>query len=130
MMGMRMLLLTLLILTSCLSARVDKYFYGSGLNSSSLQPYKEAVADTMKDPDSVKFRRMKFYKPVKDGRRIIVLCGEFNAKNSMGGYTGYDYFVTNGIYSDTPPASGYSRTLALSVVECLCHNSEIPIHCD
>ena len=127
MVGMRMLLLTLLLLTSCLSSKVDEYFYGSGINVSSPQPYKEAIADKMKDPDSVKFRRMKFYKPIKDGHQITVLCGELNAKNSLGGYVGYDDFVSNGIQAVTPTVNDHIS--ANQVIECLCRNGEIPAHC-
>ena len=121
-----MLLLTLLLLTSCLSARIDEYFY-SGIDSSSPQPYKEAIADKMKDPDSVKFRRMKFYKPAKNGHRIIVLCGELNAKNSLGGYVGYDAFVSNGYHAITPTAR--DSISANQVIECLCRDGEMPARC-
>lgn len=43
-----------------------------------------AVESYMVDPDSAKFRNV-----TKDG---IEVCGEVNAKNRMGGYTGYTHF--------------------------------------
>ena len=54
---------------------------------------KELVADEFSDPDSVKFRRMfisAFTNP--KGETFLYLCGEVNAKNKMGGYTGYRRF--------------------------------------
>lgn len=45
---------------------------------------KEAVRKEMKDPDSALFKNVRL-----DG---IMICGEVNAKNSMGGYPGYTQF--------------------------------------
>lgn len=50
---------------------------------------KAAVRAMMKDPDSVEFR----------GAKIIYgdqVCGEFNAKNSYGAYTGFQPFYYKG----------------------------------
>jgi hypothetical protein len=48
---------------------------------------KDAVRATLKDPDSALFRDVEFY------RFTGATCGQFNAKNSMGGYVGYRKFV-------------------------------------
>lgn len=50
---------------------------------------QETVADSLKDPESARFRgvAIKTY----NGNRIV--CGEVNAKNSYGGYVGYEPFV-------------------------------------
>ena len=48
---------------------------------------QQRVMDVLKDPDSAKFRGVKFF------RRSGAGCGEVNAKNSMGGYVGYTWFV-------------------------------------
>jgi hypothetical protein len=48
---------------------------------------KEAIRGTLKDPDSALFRNVKFYSFTG------ATCGQFNAKNSMGGYVGYRKFV-------------------------------------
>lgn len=47
------------------------------------------LTDSLKDPDSAKFRnvRMKAF----DGMHVV--CGEVNAKNSYGGYTGFKKFA-------------------------------------
>jgi hypothetical protein len=42
------------------------------------------VADTLKDPDSARFRNQKS------------VCGEVNAKNSYGGYVGFRRFIAVG----------------------------------
>lgn len=46
---------------------------------------KAIVADQLKDPDSAKFRKVAIV------RKSV--CGEINAKNSMGGYVGYRRFM-------------------------------------
>lgn len=43
---------------------------------------KEAVLNTLKDPDSAQFQNIKGY------------CGEVNSKNSYGGYVGFKKYVT------------------------------------
>ena len=113
----------LLIIPSCLSARVKNYFKTPGIASDSQRPYKDSVEDRLFDPDSSKYRRLKFYKPVREGRRITVLCGEHNSRNRMGGYVGYESFVSNGVLSDREP-----RDMNL-LSQCLCRNGEIPAHC-
>lgn len=49
----------------------------------------------MKDPESAKFRNTKTYHS-RFGDKIV--CGEYDARNSFGGYTGYDsyYFRLRG----------------------------------
>jgi hypothetical protein len=52
---------------------------------------KEAVARQMKDPGSVQFRDIASYSDQK------LVCGEVNAKNSFGAYTGFvRFYVDNG----------------------------------
>lgn len=48
------------------------------------------ITKDLKDPDSAKFRNefiRKFTNP--EGKAIFMVCGEINAKNSYGGYTGF-----------------------------------------
>jgi hypothetical protein len=80
----------------------------SGLGSSSLVSeedqfraratvaLRDAVKERMKDPDSIQFRNVEvFHHKAKDvtPAGVYVLCGEVNAKNSYGGYTGFSLFV-------------------------------------
>ncbi|WEN14301.1 hypothetical protein PY254_13790 [Rhodanobacter sp. AS-Z3] len=55
---------------------------------------KKAVMATLKDPASVQWRDIRA-QPRKDswGKEHPVICGEYNAKNSYGGYTGFKPFI-------------------------------------
>ncbi len=54
---------------------------------------KKEVAADMKDPDSAKFRYLRFVKAgEKDGLVGGFVCGEINSKNSFGAYAGYSKF--------------------------------------
>lgn len=46
---------------------------------------KELVTNSMKDPESVRFRNVRVF-------RGVAVCGEVNAKNSYGGYVGFKRF--------------------------------------
>jgi hypothetical protein len=54
---------------------------------------KEAVKARLKDPKSADFRNVFFHRGV-DG--LPMTCGEVNSKNSFGGYTGFQKFVSGG----------------------------------
>lgn len=58
---------------------------------SEYQAAEKLVADTLKDPSSAQFRNLK-----KD-KLTGSICGEVNAKNSYGAYTGFKVFqITKG----------------------------------
>ena len=61
---------------------------------------KKAVAATLTDPSSVQFQNVTSYSN-------NVICGEFNAKNQMGGYVGFKPFVYSwhGLVSYDIPAN-------------------------
>lgn len=45
------------------------------------------------DPDSAKFRNVRIRDVTLDtGVQERRVCGQFNAKNRMGGYSGFEYF--------------------------------------
>lgn len=48
---------------------------------------QDRIIGSLKDPESARFRRV-FVSP--RGRAV---CGDVNAKNSMGGYTGFKRFI-------------------------------------
>lgn len=54
------------------------------VDAAKVQVVKMFIANSLKDPDSAKFRGVK----MKWG----TVCGEVNAKNSYGGYAGYRRF--------------------------------------
>ena len=59
-----------------------------------VHQHRQAVLAKLKDPDSAKFQRER----LRYGYTLStsVLCGEVNAKNETGGYTGYRRFIASG----------------------------------
>ena len=56
---------------------------------------KSEISAPMKDPDSTKFRYLR-YKDISTDQDGVVkgyVCGEVNAKNSFGAYAGYNKFI-------------------------------------
>jgi hypothetical protein len=53
---------------------------------------KDAIRTQLKDPESATFRNVHFY----SGGGTPVVCGEINARNGFGGYTGFERFVSAG----------------------------------
>lgn len=66
------------------------------------QILKKAITYNFKDPDSSLFRLVKLS---KDG---YFSCGEVNAKNSYGAYSGYRKFLASpkAIWVESEPSSG------------------------
>lgn len=60
--------------------------YANRSGSENIELAKEAVESVLKDPGSVKYRNIKEYYPAS-------VCGEFNARNSMGGYGSFEFFL-------------------------------------
>ncbi len=52
---------------------------------------ERSVKERLKDPDSAKFKHSKLVQTKKEGN---IYCGLVNAKNSFGGYTGFQPFQT------------------------------------
>lgn len=59
--------------------------------ASVLANARTQIADSLKDPDSAKFRNVRFIQ--HEGGALI--CGEVNAKNAYGGYVGYTKFLSD-----------------------------------
>lgn len=57
---------------------------------------KEGIKKRLKDPDSAKFKDVRFY----SGGTTPVVCGQVNAKNAMGGYSGFERFIASGDNED------------------------------
>lgn len=49
---------------------------------------REALLQSLRDPSSAQFREERL-------RRTGYLCGQVNAKNGMGGYTGFRRYASN-----------------------------------
>lgn len=59
---------------------------------------KAAVKEKLKDPSSATFRKVYFFRG-KDN--LPVTCGQVNAKNGFGGFTGFKHFVSAGSPENT-----------------------------
>lgn len=55
----------------------------------SVSQAKKLIEAKLNDPLSVQYRDIKIY---RDG----TVCGEYNAKNKMGGYVGFQPFIYRG----------------------------------
>lgn len=99
------LLLTVFGLSACVTNAVvyRDPLPPSTASKSYIQKAKQGVQAQMKDPSSVQFRNIQGYN--KGG--MTLLCGELNAKNSFGGYTGFDHFTyVEGHLFINQPAAG------------------------
>jgi hypothetical protein len=54
---------------------------------------KAIIADRMVDPNSLVVRKTHVEQASAAGQSVTLLCGEYNAKNRMGGYTGFKTFL-------------------------------------
>lgn len=53
---------------------------------------QDAVCERLKDADSAKFRNVQFY----SGSGSPIVCGEVNARNGFGGFSGFERFIAKG----------------------------------
>lgn len=53
-----------------------------------IQEAKAVVTGKLKDPNSASFRNVR----IVHGKKVRKVCGEVNAKNSYGGYSGFKTF--------------------------------------
>lgn len=55
---------------------------------------RQIISQRMLDPSSLQMRNAKVLTLTSpQGKQVQVLCGEYNAKNRMGGYTGFKVFA-------------------------------------
>jgi len=89
---------------------------------------KTALAKRLKDPESLRLREL-FISSSEfevEGKTVIVhyVCGEMNAKNSMGGYGGFRRFAANsvGVHVDDPDDQAGASAFESAVWSRLCTN--------
>ncbi len=78
-------------------------------NNKFLDMVQSKVKQEMKDPDSTKFQKLR---EIKNSVGESVACGEVNAKNSYGGYVGYQLFSYSSdgiVILNSPKDSDYYR---------------------
>lgn len=56
-----------------------------------IEKGKDAVKMRLKDPDSAAFKKVYFS---RGKRGIPMVCGQVNAKNGFGGFSGFEYFIS------------------------------------
>lgn len=116
-----------LLSSSC--ATTARYFENPAVGKKTTQQYKDPVEENLFDPDSSRYRNIRYYSPKSKGKKITVMCGKYNAKNRMGGYTGYKRFVSDSVHSDKDSYSDEYGKMKNKIVDCLCHNGEVPSNC-
>lgn len=71
------------------ASSVKDFLYSGKSETEAIELGKSAVAASLKDPDSAKFRNTRLVAHLQGA----VVCGEVNAKNSYGGYSGFTRFA-------------------------------------
>lgn len=72
--------------TACLLLTIATGYAGAAVKSrSAVDAAQAAVRDILKDPASARFKNIKI-------NSVGDVCGQYNAKNSMGGYGDFEYF--------------------------------------
>lgn len=79
----------LLLLAACAPVQETVTSAPARATSAQIEAAKAHVSRRLKDPDSALFRGFAAYS-LSNGQ--TVLCGEVNARNSFGGYVGYETF--------------------------------------
>ena len=104
---------------------IDTYFRKASKQKLTIQQYKDSLEEHLFDPESSRYKGVKIFYPKLNGKKIAVMCGKHNGKNRYGGYTGYAWFVSNGIIS----SMGKPKNRKHTEIACLCHNNELPSRC-
>lgn len=78
---------------SPLSAAEKKAQQEKWFGAETIVAAQRAVRASLKDPDSAQFKDV--YANYTEEFQVVA-CGRVNSKNSLGGYTGFKRFVSNG----------------------------------
>ena len=80
---------SILVAGKCLAGPIDaeKDKRQQGRDAQLIEAAKKAIAYSLIDPESARFREV-FIAPNR-----TAVCGQVNAKNRMGGYTGFQRFM-------------------------------------
>lgn len=84
---MNKLTLWVLFMTTVVLGAGSYYYYMWTMYFSDDAKVINQVKGTLNDPDSAKFKDVKYFSNTKAG------CGSVNAKNKMGGFVGYTRFI-------------------------------------
>lgn len=81
-----------LILVGIISYIGYHYLNKPDYNKLAIEKAKKVVLKDLKDPDSAQFRNIKVVIAGQTSLVASIVCGEVNAKNSFGAYTGFKKF--------------------------------------
>jgi hypothetical protein len=94
---------------------------------------KVAIAESLLDPDSAKFRNV-YEVPASAPAGVPwgpTVCGEVNATNAMGGYTGYKKFVYRPAWADGKDSAPATKVIEgdtyWSAADKLCGRDEVEV---
>jgi hypothetical protein len=74
---------------------------------------KAELAAQLRDADSARYQNVGAYRyKVDSGPPIYLFCGEVNAKNAFGGYTGFQQFVAAPTIAGTAEADNFDQAWA------------------
>ena len=76
-----------------LSAAEKKTQQEKWFGAETIVAAQRAIRTSLKDPDSAQFKDV--YANYTEKFQVVA-CGRVNSKNSLGGYTGFKRFVSNG----------------------------------
>jgi hypothetical protein len=77
-----------------------------------VEQAKDMIAKQLKDPESAQFQNVVFRETeVISETHFGSICGEVNAKNSFGGYTGYKRFTSKFSYTNDGSFNAYGTTI-------------------
>ncbi len=107
-----------------------------GFQAAAAEPYRDRSADAkeiawmdlgmklvrekLRDPSSAQFRNVYFHRGVTN---TPTTCGEVNAKNGFGGYSGYERFISAGraeftlMRADMPSQQDFDQTWSALCVQ-------------
>lgn len=97
-----MIAAALVLLASNAARAVDSYAHVYDANKTELKAVVDNLGMQLKDPSSIQLRNVRVR--IDPDRQLARVCGEFNAKNAMGGYVGFQKF-----YGDMMEMGGKDR---------------------
>jgi len=95
-----------IMLAAIIALSTNGTFAAETCDESTLSSIKKGVTDSLKDPFSAQFRKIKLIKYIDDkGQEAMLAVGEVNAKNSYGGYVGFRDFGVSVLSTPKGPFS-------------------------
>jgi hypothetical protein len=114
------------LLASGAAIAADQYAHVYDANKAELKAVTDNLGGKLKDPSSIQLRNVRVR--VDPDRQLARVCGEFNAKNAMGGYVGFQKF-----YGDMMEMDGNNRKgkdfVAVAILSAIGDDSDAYAQC-